>query len=62
MVWTTKRQELTLDKTEYRKGDVIKGRIDFECLQEATRPGFIERHGKWLLTIKIYGVFKTIVE
>ena len=29
--WMTKRQELTLDKKTYRKGDVIKGRIDFEC-------------------------------
>jgi hypothetical protein len=62
MVWTTKRQELTLDKKVYRKGDVIKGRIDFECVMEATNPAFIEKKGKWTMTIKVYGVFKTIVE
>lgn len=62
LIWTTKRQELTLDKKAYRKGDVIKGRIDFECLQEATSPKFIEKHGKYPLTIKVWGVFKTTVE
>jgi len=36
--WTTTKQQLTLDKRNYSKGDVIKGKIDFECLQERTRP------------------------
>jgi len=62
LIWTTKRQELTLEKKVYRKGDVIKGRIDFECLQEATSPKFIEKHGKWPQTIKMWGVFKTTVQ
>ncbi len=61
-IWTTKRQELTLDKREYQKGDVIKGRIDFECLQEATNPLFVEKWGRYPITIKVYGVFKTIAE
>ncbi len=61
-IWTTKHQELTLDKKEYRKGEVIKGRIDFECLQEATNAKFIAKHGKWPQTIKMWGVFKTTVQ
>jgi hypothetical protein len=61
-IWTTTRQSLTLDKKTYRKGDVIKGRIDFECVQEPTNPKYIEKYGKNLTTIKVYGVFKTIVE
>jgi hypothetical protein len=62
LIWTTKRQELTLDKQLYRKGDVIKGRIVFECIQEATHPKWIEDEGRNPRTIKVYGVFKTIVE
>ncbi|MBI5568597.1 MAG: hypothetical protein HY914_01495 [Desulfomonile tiedjei] len=62
LIWTTKRQKLTLDKKEYRKGDVIKGRIDFECVQEITDPEYVEEHGRGLTTIKVNGVFKTIVE
>jgi hypothetical protein len=58
----TKRQKLTLDKEAYRKGDVIKGRIDFECVEEPTNPGYIEQWGRNKTTIKVYGVFKTIVE
>jgi hypothetical protein len=61
-IWTTTRQELTLDKKAYRKGDVLKGRIDFECVQEATNPKYIEKHGKSPITIKLYGVFKTTIE
>ena len=45
----TTRQKLTLDKKTYQKGDVIKGRIDFECING-------------LDVIKVYGFFKTIVE
>ncbi|MEW6351488.1 MAG: hypothetical protein AB1646_20745 [Thermodesulfobacteriota bacterium] len=62
VIWSTKRQKLTLDKKEYRKGDVIKGRIDFECLQENTDPRILEDYGKCPTTIKVSGVFKTIVE
>jgi hypothetical protein len=62
MVWTTKRQALTLDKELYRKGDVLKGRIDLECVMEATNPEFIEKKGRRTRTVKVYGVFKPIVE
>jgi hypothetical protein len=61
-IWTTKRQELILDKKTYRQGDEIKGRIDFECVQEPTNPRYIEEWGRNKTTIKVYGVFKTIVE
>ncbi|MEW6533374.1 MAG: hypothetical protein AB1473_21255 [Thermodesulfobacteriota bacterium] len=63
LTWTTKRQELTLDNKVHRKGDVIKGRIDFECVEQATNPEYV---AKWPtrhpLTIKVWGVFKTVVE
>jgi len=52
---------LTLDKKAYRKGDVIKGKIDFECVQEPTNREYIEKWGSDPTTIKVYGVFKTIV-
>jgi hypothetical protein len=61
-IWTTKGQKLTLDKKTYRKGDVIKGRIDFECVQEPTNPEYIDHWGKDPRIIKVYGVFKTIVK
>jgi hypothetical protein len=61
-IWTTKRQKLTLDKKAYRKGDTIKGRIDFECVEEATNPSYVEKYGKNPTTIKLHGVFRTIVE
>jgi hypothetical protein len=56
--WTTKKQELTLDKGVYRKGDVIKGRIVFECLENiGSRRGVTST-----FVIKVNGVFKTILE
>jgi hypothetical protein len=58
-IWTTTRQSLTLDKKTYRKGDVMKGRIDFECVQEPTNPKYVEEWGRNLTTIKVRGVFKT---
>jgi hypothetical protein len=61
-IWTTKRQKLTLDKKVYRKGDVIKGRIDFECVEEKTNPEYIKQYGRDPSTIKVYGVFKTILK
>ncbi len=61
-IWTTKRQGLALDKKAYRKGDVIKGRIDFECIQEPSNPKYIQEYGKNLTTIKVYGVFRAIVK
>jgi hypothetical protein len=48
--YRTTRQKLTLDKKTYQKGDVIKGRIDFECMKQGP------------FVIKVYGFFKTIVE
>lgn len=61
-IWTTKRQKLTLDKKVYRKGDVVKGRIDFECVQEITDDNLLRHYSRKPTTIKVYGVFKTIVE
>jgi hypothetical protein len=60
--WTTKQQKLTLDKKTYRKGDVIKGKIDFECVEEPTNLEYIEKWGRNPKTIRVQGVFKTIVE
>ncbi|MBI4963248.1 MAG: hypothetical protein HY913_08225 [Desulfomonile tiedjei] len=61
--WTTTRQKLTLDKKAYRKGDVIKGRIDFECVMQLINPNDIK---KWsrdpTAVIKLFGVFKSTVE
>jgi len=57
LTWTTKKQELTLDKRVYRKGDVIKGRIVFECMQKYTRRGFTSTR-----IIKVNGVFRTVLE
>jgi hypothetical protein len=62
LIWTTKRQKLTLDKKAYRKGDVIKGRIEFECVQEVGSPKSVDKYGRPSATIKVFGVFKTIVE
>jgi hypothetical protein len=61
-LWRDSSQKLTLDKKVYPKGDVIKGRIEFECLEEPTNPKYIEGWGRHLTTIKVYGVFKAIVE
>ncbi len=57
--WTTTTQELTLDKRVYGKGDEIRGRIVFECLDEFKISGYGQRPPR---VIKIEGVFKTIVE
>lgn len=62
LTWTTKRQELTLDKKAYLKGDIIKGKIDFECVEEIATPKYVEKHGKNPTTIKVHGVFKTVVK
>lgn len=59
MRWTTKRQKMTLDKKGYRKGDTIKGKIDFECLDELIDPKYPNRPPR---TIQVYGVFKAMVE
>ena len=45
--------KLTLNKKAYRKGDVIKGRIDCEYLEEM---------GKHVALIKVFGVFKAILK
>jgi hypothetical protein len=61
--WTTTRQKLILDRDAYGKGDVIKGRIDFECAMKVIDPKDIERWGKDpSTTVKVFGVFKTVVE
>lgn len=62
LIWTTKHQKLTLDKEVYHTGDLIKGKIEFECIEEPTHPKYIEKSGRHLSTIKVYGVFKAIVQ
>ncbi len=62
LIWTTKRQKLALDNKTYRKGDLIKGRIDFECLEKQTDPMVVEKYGRRPRTITVDGVFKTIVD
>ena len=58
LIWTTKKQILILDKKEYKKGDTIKGKLKFECLQEVTNPKYKGRYPHY---IRIEGVFKTTV-
>jgi hypothetical protein len=53
---SVKRQELTLDKRTYRLGDVIIGRIDFECLVEC--PESPEKPEP----VMVKGIFKTILK
>jgi hypothetical protein len=60
--WTTTRQELILDKKIYHKGEVIKGRIDYECIEEPINVNHIEKRDSNPITYKIYGAFKTVVE
>jgi hypothetical protein len=59
LTWTTKWQKLTLDKKTCRKGDVIKGRIALEVLDELINSKYPDRPPR---RIKLYGVFKTILE
>jgi hypothetical protein len=59
LIWTTKRQKLILDKKVYTIGSVIKGKIEFECLQEVTNPKY---GGGFPRSIIIKGVFKTTLK
>jgi hypothetical protein len=59
LTWTTARQGLTLDKKNYRKGDVIKGKIDVEISEKLIHPKYPNSTPG---TIAVYGVFKTVVE
>ncbi len=59
LIWTTKRQKLTLDQKVYRKSDVIKGRIVFECVEDPKNPFSGKKAPR---IIKVFGVFKTILE
>jgi hypothetical protein len=62
LTWTTTKQTLTLDKKVYRKGDVIKSTIYFECAEGNNDPNRAEAYLKYPRIIKINGVFKTIVK
>lgn len=55
VIWTTKKQKLILNKKKYHTGDIIKGKISFECLQEVTNPKY---GGRCPWTIRVEGVFK----
>jgi len=41
---------------------VIKGRVHFECVWEVTDPKNVNKYARDPITIKVHGVFKTIVE
>jgi hypothetical protein len=56
---TTKREKLTLDKRVYQKGDLIKGRIDVEVLNEPINPKYANSGPR---TITVRGIFETIVK
>jgi len=63
LVWSTILQKLTLEKEEYHSGDLIKGKIEFECLESTMHPKYTEKRGRHRKTsIKVYGAFKTIVQ
>jgi hypothetical protein len=62
LTWTTKDQDLTLDKKVYRKGDVIKGRIYFACAEGHNDPKRAEAYSKKPSITRITGVFKTVVK
>ena len=58
LIWTTKKQNLILDKANYSKNDIIKGKIEFECLEKYNDPKY---EGK-SIKISISGVFKTTIK
>jgi len=60
LTWITKKQELVLGKKEYEEGDIIKGKIEFECIEK--RNGKIYSMNNTPYIIKIKGVFKTPLE
>jgi hypothetical protein len=62
LIWTTKHQKLTLDREKYHTGDVIKGKIEFECIEEPTHPNYLKERGWHLTTIKLHGVFRTVAQ
>ncbi|MFH1114566.1 MAG: hypothetical protein V1792_11645 [Pseudomonadota bacterium] len=61
LIWTTKQQKLTLDRKEYHRGDVIKGKIEFECIEKPRDPEYLKEKLWYEKNIKVYGVFKTIL-
>lgn len=62
LTWPTKHQELTLNHKVYRKGDTIKGKFAFESTMETTDQALVKYFERSQTTIKIYGVFETILE
>lgn len=58
VTWVTTRQKLTLNSKIYRMNDVIKGMIDFECVEEKKNANDVEKYGKHQIIIRIFGVFK----
>jgi hypothetical protein len=58
-IWTTTKQRLVLNKKQYAKKEVIRGRIDFECVEEMKAA----RNGKKnIRSIRIEGRFKPILQ
>jgi hypothetical protein len=57
-IWITKNQTLLLDKAKYNKGDIIKGKFEFECFENNINPKYNEKS----ITITVSGVFKTIIK
>ncbi|MBD3397462.1 hypothetical protein GF413_00055 [Candidatus Micrarchaeota archaeon] len=62
--WKTAKQKLVLEKGDYRKGEVIKGSIDFKSILDHTftKTGkkMLNRDGK--VTVSIRGVFKAVLK
>jgi hypothetical protein len=59
LIWTTTKQRLILNKKEFKKGEVIKGRVEFECVQEVSNPKYGGRNPQ---KIRIEGTLKPILE
>jgi hypothetical protein len=59
LIWTTTKQRLVLNKKHYEKGEIIRGCIEFECVEEKREA----RNGKkYIHTIRIDGRFKPTLQ
>ncbi len=55
LTWTTTRQELVLSADRFARGEALRGRIDFECVQQSNLAG------REPVTIAVQGVFEAYV-
>jgi hypothetical protein len=59
LIWTTTKQRLLLNKKRYEKGEVIRGRIEFECDEDMREARNGKKHNH---TIRIEGRFKPTLQ